>query len=300
VNDIDPGLLGRQTRAEIESQPSCWVAARELAGAPGLPVAGERVLVLGCGTSYYVGGAYAWLREQSGAGVTDALIASELPAVLRDYDRVIAISRSGTSAELVAALDELPAGLPVTALLGELGTPVGDRADDIVDLSFADEQSVVQTRFPTTQLALLLTSLGEGARVQRLIDDADALFAAPPTESQPRQLVVLGTGAAAFLAQEAALKARESVGMWAEAYASGEYLHGPISVAGEDTLVWAMTGLSDNQREAILGTGARLHETPDDPILQLVQIQRHAVRWAAERGRDADRPVHLSRSVLQP
>ncbi len=258
------------------------------------------MLVLGCGTSFYVGGAYAWLREQSGAGITDALIASELPPLVRDYDRVIAISRSGTTAELISALDRLPPDVPVTALLGELNTPVAERAHDIVDLSFADETSVVQTRFPTTQLALLLTALGDGERVRTLIDDATRLLAAPPSEAQPRQLVVLGTRWAAFLAQEAALKARESVGMWAEAYATGEYLHGPISVAGEETLVWAMTPLSDNQRQAILDTGARLCEREDDPIVQLVDVQRHAVSWAAERGRDADRPVHLSRSVLQP
>jgi len=62
------------TRAEIASQPECWQRALELAeaGVPGLPTAGERVLILGCGTSYYVGVAYSWLREAAGHGVTDA------------------------------------------------------------------------------------------------------------------------------------------------------------------------------------------------------------------------------------
>jgi fructoselysine-6-P-deglycase FrlB-like protein len=290
--------FGRITASEIASQPDCWGQALEHGAArpAGLPAAGERVLVLGCGTSYYVAGAYAWLREQAGQGVTDALIASELPPVVRDYDRVVAISRSGTTTEVVRALEALPDGVPVTAILGELGTPVGARATDIVDMSYADEQSVVQTRFPTTLLTLLRTHLGED--VIGLVDQARDALAEPTTTPVPRQLVVLGTGWAAALAQEAALKCRESVGMWAEAYASGEYRHGPISVAGPGTLVWALTPLTPVQVESIEATGATVRQGTRDPQAELVAIQRHAVAWAAASGRDADVPVHLSRSVV--
>jgi glucosamine--fructose-6-phosphate aminotransferase (isomerizing) len=293
--------LGRTTAEEIASQPECWVQARDHAASrpAGLPASGERVLVLGCGTSYYVAAAYSWLREQGGHGVTDAVIASELPPVLRDYDRVIAISRSGTTAEVRWALSTLPAGLPVTAVLGELDTPVADAASDIVDLSYADERSVVQTRFPTTLLTLLRADLGAGeSELAELVAQARSVIAAPASSPAPRQLVVLGTGWAAPLAQEAALKCRESAGMWAEAYASGEYRHGPISVAGPGTLVWALTPLTPLQTEAIQATGATVRQGSLDPQVELVAVQKHAVAWAAAAGRDADLPVHLSRSVL--
>jgi glucosamine--fructose-6-phosphate aminotransferase (isomerizing) len=287
--------LGQTTAREIASQPECWERASSQP-VTGLPAAGERVLVLGCGTSYYVAAAYAWLREQAGHGVTDALIASELPPIVRDYDRVVAISRSGTTTEVVQALQALPAGTPVTAVLGELGTPVGDLATDIVDLSYADEKSVVQTRFPTTLLTLLRTHLG--LETAELAGQARSALAEPTTTPAPRQLVVLGTGWAAALAQEAALKCRESVGMWAEAYASGEYRHGPISVAGPGTLVWALTPLTPVQVEAIEATGATVRQSTRDPQAELVAIQRHAVAWAAAAGRDADVPTHLTRSVV--
>ncbi len=296
------GALGVVTSAEIASQPECWERAQQqaLRGVGGLPAPGERVLVLGCGTSYYVASAYAWLREQAGQGVTDALIASELAPVVRDYDRVIAISRSGTSTELVDAVARLAAGIPVTAVLGELGTPVGDLAEHVVDLSYADERSVVQTRFPTTLLALLRTDLGDSDDAREaLLTAGRAAVATEPTEAMPRQLVVLASGWAAPLAQEAALKCRESAGMWAEAYATGEFRHGPISVAGPGSLVWAMTPLTDVQTEAIEATGARIHHGGDEPLAELVALQRHAVAWAAGAGRDADHPVHLSRSVVQ-
>jgi CRISPR-associated protein Cas5a/b/c len=293
--------LGRITAEEIASQPECWTRAREqgASGPAGLPATGERVLVLGCGTSYYIALAYAWLREQSGHGVTDAVVASELPPVLRAYDRVIAISRSGTTREVSQALSALPAGLPVTAVLGALDTPVAAAATDIVDLSYADERSVVQTRFPTTLLTVFRTHLGASeAEIAGLIAQARTVLEAPASSEAPRQLVVLGTGWAAALAQEAALKCRESAGMWAEAYASGEYRHGPISVAGPGTLVWALTPLTPLQNESIRFTGAAVRQGSLDPQVELVSLQKHAVTWAAAAGRDADLPVHLSRSVV--
>lgn len=296
-----PYALGDLTTREIASQPDCWARAREQGASrpAGLPEAGERVLVLGCGTSFYVAEAYAWLREQAGHGSTDAMIASELPPVVRDYDRVVAISRSGTTTEVVQALRALPGAVPVTAVLGELGTPVGALATDVIDLSYADERSVVQTRFPTTLLTLLRTHLGaSGPDLSALIAQARAEFTQPVTTPAPRQLVVLGTGWAAALAQEAALKCRESAGMWAEAYASGEYRHGPISVAGPGTLVWGLTPLTPVQVEAVEATGATVRQGTRDPQVELVALQRHAVAWAAAGGRDADVPMHLSRSVV--
>lgn len=297
----NPPQLGEMTTREIQSQPELWLRAQAYAAdrPAGLPQPGERVLVLGCGTSYYAGAAYATLREQAGQGVTDACIASELGAVVRPYDRVLAISRSGTSVEVVDALARLRGSVPVTAVLGELGTAVGAAANDVVDLSWADEQSVVQTRFPTTLLALLRACLGQSNQAQAaLVEAGRQALQAPVDEPLPRQLVVLATGWAAHLAQEAALKCRESAAMWAEAYATGEYRHGPIGVAGPGTLVWAMTPLTDVQAQAVAGTGARTRVGGDEPLAELVKLQRHAVAWAVGQNRDADRPANLSRSVI--
>ena len=133
--------LGHRTDGELRSQPEMWRQALALADrVEGLPNSGERVLILGCGTSYYVGVAYAVLRESAGQGVTDAVIASEILPTFRPYDRAIAISRSGTSSELldaVSAFREQQPGIPVTALLGEQDTPLARLADHVVDLSFA-------------------------------------------------------------------------------------------------------------------------------------------------------------------
>ena len=69
------------TEAEIASQPACWLRAAGLAGtvAGVLPAHGERVAVVGCGTSWFIAQSYAALRETSGHGETDAFAASEMP-----------------------------------------------------------------------------------------------------------------------------------------------------------------------------------------------------------------------------
>jgi fructoselysine-6-P-deglycase FrlB-like protein len=285
------------TLAEIASQPETWERAIAQGSSPvdGLPAAGERVLVLGCGTSYYVARAYAWLREAAGDGITDALIASELPESLRPYDRVVAISRSGASSDLITALARCT-DIPVTVLLGEQGTPLASIADAVVDLSYADEGSVVQTRFPTSLLVMLRTSLG--SPTGHLPEAARVALASELPTTDIDQLVVLGHGWGEAIATEGALKVRESAGAWAEAYAVGEYRHGPISVAGPRTLVWTLAPLSAELDSAIRQTGAQIEHGGDEPLTELIRLQRFAVALAARRGRDADRPHHLSRAVV--
>ncbi len=293
--------LGGETWDEIVTQPECWQRAMDQADGdlPGYPADGERVLIMGCGTSYYAAIAWAWLREQAGHGVTDALVASEFTHLTRDYDRVIAISRSGTSVDVVEALERLDPAVRLTAVLGDLDTPIGARANDIIDLSYADETSVVQTRFPTTLLALVRARHGESAEGRAaLIAAGRASVEAGADEEMPRQLVVLGSGYAAALAQEAALKCRESAGMWAEAYAMGEYRHGPISVAGPGTLVWGITPIPQIVVDAVEQTGAKVRQPVGEPLAELVTLQFHGVAWASSVGRDSNLPMHLSRSVV--
>lgn len=68
------------TEAEIASQPGCWRRAVSEVPTGALPLRGERVAVIGCGTSWFIAQAYAVLRERAGHGETDAFAASEFPA----------------------------------------------------------------------------------------------------------------------------------------------------------------------------------------------------------------------------
>ena len=279
---------------EIASQPEAWRAALRMAGTPlaGMPQRGERVAVIGCGTSLNAGVAYARLREAAGEGETDAWPASEFPADRR-YDRVLAFSRTGTTTEVLLAL---PAGVPTTAFTAVPGTPLVSTARHTVLLDFADERSVVQTRFPTALLILLRASLGED--VSALPGLAEAAVTAPLPAGDFAQYTFLGTGWAAGLAAEAALKVREAAGAWAESYPAMEYRHGPISVADPRSLVWFLgvppAGLVDDARR----TGATVETAAVDPLVDLIRVQRLAVDLAKARGLDPDNPRNLARSII--
>ncbi|MFE7633233.1 SIS domain-containing protein [Kitasatospora sp. NPDC057518] len=280
---------------EIASQPECWRRALELEPA-GLPEHGERVAVIGCGTSLYIAQAYAGLREGAGLGETDAFAASEFPAA-RAYDRVVAITRSGTTTEVLAALQRC-SGTPTVALTGDLATPIGTAAGTVVDLEFADEKSVVQTRFATTALALLRGRLGLAPA--DLAAHAERALAAPLPEraTEAGQFTFLGTGWTVGLAHEAALKLREASGSWTESYPAMEYRHGPISVTGRGSVVWFFgeppTGLVDQ----VEPTGAVLSVSALDPMADLIRAQRLAVELAKGRGLDPDQPRNLTRSIV--
>jgi fructoselysine-6-P-deglycase FrlB-like protein len=287
--------------AEIDSQPDLWRRAAamlpEVAGK--LPAAGDRVAIIGCGTSYYMAQAIAAARESLGRGETDAFPASEMPAG-RSYDSVLAISRSGTTTEVTRALRALPAKSRSLAITTASGTPVALAATDAVLLPFADEASIVQTRFATTVLALMRAHLGE--HLGPVVADAEiALVRALPAEpSEFEHFVFLGTGWSVGLANEAALKFREAAGAWTESYPAMEYRHGPISVAGPSSLVWLLGPVEQDLAADIRATGALVVEGGSDPMAELILLQRAAVALAETRGLDPDRPNHLSRSVVLP
>jgi CRISPR-associated protein Cas5a/b/c len=287
--------------SEIASQPALWGMAADMAPAVAglLPAPGEPAAAIGCGTSHYVAWAYAALREEKGLGMTDVAIASEL-SPHRSYRRVVAISRSGTTTEVLRTLEGLRGSIPTVAVTAVHDSPVASYADDTVVLDFANEQSVVQTRFATAALALLRAHVGD--RLDAAVADGEAALArALPVEpSQFRQFVFLGQGWTVGLANEAALKLREAASAWTEAYPAMEYRHGPISAAGPRTLVWAIGPVDQSVLADAADTGATVIDEGADPMAELVLVQRMAVELAEARGLDPDRPKHLTRSVVLP
>jgi fructoselysine-6-P-deglycase FrlB-like protein len=285
--------------SEIATQPACWQRAIELAGTASaqLPAPGERVAAVGCGTSGFVAMAYAVLRERAGAGETDAFPASEFP-VTRRYDRVVAITRSGTTTEVLDLLAGLPSGVATTAISADAQAPVAELVDELIALPFADERSVVQTRFPTGTLALLRTHLGEDLRLA-VAGARDALAAPLPLDpGAVEQVTFLGRGWTVGLAQEAALKCREAAGFWTEAYPAMDFRHGPIAVCAPGRAVWALGAVPAGLAAQVAGTGAAFIAHDRDPLAELVLAQRFAVALAAQRGLDPDAPRHLTRSVV--
>jgi fructoselysine-6-P-deglycase FrlB-like protein len=288
-----------RTEAEIASQPDCWrlAAAMMPTVADMLPAPGERVAVVGCGTSWFIAQSYAVARESAGLGETDAFAASEMPTA-RSYDRVLALTRSGTTTEILQLLDVLAGRQPIVAVTAAAHTPVAAAADAIVTLDFADEESVVQTRFATSELALLLAHLGTD--IEPVAAAAERVLADPLPEAltSARQFTFLGTGWTCGLASEAALKLRESAGLWAESYPAMELRHGPIAVTGPGSLVWLLGATPDGIAAEVQATGGVAWSSAEHPLAELVRVHRVAVTLGRAAGLDPDRPRNLTRSVI--
>ncbi|MBA3265318.1 MAG: sugar isomerase [Nocardioidaceae bacterium] len=294
------GLASHLAR-ELASQPESWTRAGEVAAevANLLPSPGERVAVIGCGTSLFMARAFAALRESQGQGLTDAWPPSD-HRLHRGYDRVLAISRSGTTTEILGTLREYGgAGAAVTVITSTKSAPILELGDAVLVPEF-DEQSVVQTRFATSVLALLRTHLGEDLstpiRQARhvLAESEESLAVARGAE----QITFVGMGWAAALADEAALKLRESTQSWAEAYWATEYRHGPISISAPGRVVWAFGELVPNFARDVGATGADLVAHDIDPMAELVRVQLLCTLRAGDRGLDPDHPRNLERSVI--
>ncbi|MER8012009.1 SIS domain-containing protein [Streptomyces sp. NPDC094149] len=285
---------------EIDTQPETWREAARLATEPScpLPAVGQRVAVVGCGTSWFMAQAYAALRESLGHGVTDAFAASEARLLDRAYDSVVVISRSGTTTEVLQVLDEARGRIHSVAVVGDPDSPMTSAADAVVRLPFADERSVVQTRFATTALTLLRAHLGRD--VTESVTDAEEALRRPIDDAwiTAEQFSFLGLGWTVGLANEAALKLRESSQSWTEAYPAMEYRHGPIAIAAPGRITWMFGAAPDGLADEVNRTGALFVQHDADPLAELVLVQRVALERARARGLDADAPRNLSRSVI--
>jgi fructoselysine-6-P-deglycase FrlB-like protein len=284
---------------EVASQPQMWRTAAAMAAEAreALPAAGARNAVVGCGTSWFMAQSVAALREAGGLGETDAFTPTEMPPSRR-YDAVVVISRSGTTTEIVRALRAVPPGTPTVAISAVRDSPVVEAAGSSILLESADEQSVVQTRFATTTLALFRASFGED--LGPAIADAERALAEPlPFDPVAfEHFVFLGRGWTIGLANEAALKLREACQAWTEAYPAMEYRHGPISVAEPHSVVWSLGEAEPELLEQVAQTGATVVAGELDPMAELVRVHRVAGLLAEAKGLDPDRPRRLTRSVV--
>ncbi|MFH5880500.1 SIS domain-containing protein [Arthrobacter sp. NA-172] len=300
--------LGAFMEEELVSQPEVWERAIEQSklekakAGDLLPADGERIAVVGCGTSWFMAQSYAAAREAAGKGVTDAFAASEAflnhNSAGRQYDAVIAITRSGTTTEVLELLEALRGKVRTVAVIGDVNSPITALADAVIGLPYADEKSVVQTRFATTALVYLLTSLG--IELGTAIEDARVAVTEPVSQEllDAEQFTFLGTGWTVGLAHEAGLKMREAVQGWTESYPAMEYRHGPISIAAPGRVTWLFGAQPEGLDADMAVTGALYVNTGKHPLAELARVHKVTLERARVRGLNADVPRNLTRSVV--
>jgi glucosamine--fructose-6-phosphate aminotransferase (isomerizing) len=259
-------------------------------------------------------------------------VASVYGSHLKAKDAVcVAISQSGRSPDLLATVSGLKsAGACVIALVNDTDSSLAGLADEVVDLAAGAERSVAATKSFIASLAAILRIVAEWSddnslrtdlrQLPERLREAWELDWSPLTHglAGATDLYVLGRGVGFGIAQEAALKLKETSQLHAEPFSTAELRHGPMALVREGfpALMFSQsdetahlveevaTRLVDHGGRVFLA-GAKapgatsLPTVPCAPLLEpIVQIQsfyRAANALAAARGLDPDRPPHLSK-----
>lgn len=242
----------------------------------------------------------------------------------------LAISQSGRSPDLLAwARAAASAGGLVVAMVNDETSPLAEEADLVLPLRAGPEVSVAATKSYVATLAAasqLVAAWSGDSDLALALEDLPALLARAwvlPWEPAATRLAcatglyVIGRGVGFAVAQEAALKFKETCGLHAEAFSSAEVRHGPMALVGPGFPVLAFA--QDDETRADVDAAAAscaahgaivvkaggedlpgvcaLPVVEAHPILQpiafILSFYRMACGLAVARGIDPDRPPHL-------
>ncbi|MGY4710689.1 SIS domain-containing protein [Mycolicibacterium sp. CBM1] len=141
-----PEVLSRLAASLAAGNP--WAAV--------VPPDTERVVLLGMGSSAYAGGVAAARMRARGLTVVSELASSRLLPNWGPGTLVVATSATGGSAETLAALDRLPAGVHTVALTNNVDSAIARRCAAVVELAAEPEVGGVACRSYQHTLALLI------------------------------------------------------------------------------------------------------------------------------------------------
>jgi glucosamine--fructose-6-phosphate aminotransferase (isomerizing) len=330
--------LGTQFEREIRAQPDVW--ERLAGGDAAQRLAGELdddVILVGSGSSLFVAqlGALA-LRRRRIRACAVAATEARLDHSAYEHKTVIAISQSGRSTDVLAALDVLvPRRL--IALTNSIDSPLAARADIAIDVDAGYEKAVPATKSVSATVAVLLwaVSLLGGASSRRgavlrataaairawfETTGYDELVTAAQRIARRRSVIVLGSDYGLPIAREAALKLKEATYLHAEGFAGGEFRHGSVAMVDASCAVIAIVDadalptVARPLREVaaadalryIIGSPSidgvlRLGPLVDEPyhtLAWLVGAQLIALHAARARHIDSDAPRGLTKALV--
>lgn len=241
----------------------------------------------------------------------------------------IAISQSGRSPDLLETARAYKAGgAYLVAIVNDEDSPLAALADDMLPMSAGAERSIAATKSYIASLAARAALVAHWAEDAELQAQLAALPAAMRTAfdldwtsaqiilAGARNLFVMGRGYSLGIAQEAALKFKETCGLHAEAFSSAEVRHGPMAIIGPDFPVLAFA-TSDTAGDDVRAAAAQFAERDAavmladatgggslgalaahpalEPILVVQSFYRFVNALAVARGIDPDAPPHLKK-----
>ena len=244
---------------------------------------------------------------------------------------VIAVAQSGRSPDLLATVSAYrTAGAHVVAFVNDETSPLAEMADTMIALKAGPERSVAATKSYICALAAFAALTAEWSQNAALADGVRTLpamltraFEADwsmmvDTLADANNLFVIGRGYGYGIAQEAALKLKETCALHAEAFSAAEVRHGPMAIvndgfpviafatsdaagdgvrdaAAEFRARGAVVSLADAKADGAGSPAAFAAHPAIEPILMIQSFYRMANALALRRGLDPDAPLHLSK-----
>jgi glutamine---fructose-6-phosphate transaminase (isomerizing) len=243
----------------------------------------------------------------------------------------LAISQSGKSPDLLASVETAKrGGALVIALCNSTDSPLAALADHLVPLCAGVEMSVAATKSYIVSLSAILhlvaTWTADESLLAALLHSPDQLAqaweldwsGAVPTLQAATNLYVVGRGFGLGVAQEVALKLKETCGLHAEAFSAAEVKHGPMALVRLGFPV-LMLSQNDESRAGIaelasdfvtrgaqvLAAGIEVERALQlptiaadpavEPMLMIQSFYRMATALAFARGFNPDKPPHLNK-----
>ncbi len=238
----------------------------------------EMIYITGSGTSYHAGLAAQYALFTLTKLVTSLIPASEFPAwipsAIKRKALLVAISQSGESVDVLTAVKAaLERDMDALAVTNTPGSSLTKLSRYTLLTRAGEELAVTATKSHIAQLAMLFLFSLELTRTEEYASQGighlrERLFEAPRlisetitmNEDLTRGLAnthrdksfffLLGSGSNYSTALEGALKLKEACNIFAEGFASREFLHGPVQLLDEKTPVLLM--LSTDEIETLL------------------------------------------------
>lgn len=245
---------------------------------------------------------------------------------------LLSISQSGQSPDIVALQAAAKrAGALTIAVVNQSGSPLAEEADIVVPMHAGPEKSVAATKSfvaSTVAVAAIIAAWSEDRALQAALDALPGRLAEACTQDwtpaleplvSARSLFVLGRGPSYPIAQETALKFKETMSLHAEAFSAAEVMHGPLSLvragfrifafnppdASQDAMSSVLERLRAAGAEVFVAGEARGEEGRlpmattghmlTDPVSACLSSYRLIEALARQRGFDPDNPFNLKK-----
>ncbi len=235
----------------------------------------EIIYVIGSGTSYHAGLAGQYAFSSLTNLIVSTIPASEfqrwVPSSISRRTLLMAISQSGESKDVIdATKDALKRKIDVLAITNTPKSTLANLATYAIFPRSGREVAVPATKTYVTQLMTIFMLVLELAKfrksrtkveslkeklysVPQIIDE---IFASSREDirrtankyKNKNLMFILGSGPNYATALEAALKLKETCMVFAEGFAAREFLHGPVRLVNEKTLM-ILISLSDEINE---------------------------------------------------